>query len=254
MKKEKLFYDFMQNRSIRYTEDECGDIPKCQEIPLYVEFSTEQREHYLRAVEGLINAGGKFADIDNSYHKMRQIVAGFIHWDDEHGEHTIRLDDNPKMDMLEELLDSSGSAKIIISHEYTESGKMIAEKLTELGIDYEWVWGGSKDDIKAVERFKSQSSKRVFLMQSAVGSTGVDGLQDVARYMVFWESPTSPITRRQAIKRISRSGQLKRTFVYDLIIKNSIDIRVLEFIQQGRDIHEALVEGRSKSTSLLLFR
>jgi SNF2 family DNA or RNA helicase len=254
MKKEKLFYDFMQNRSIRYTEDECGDIPKCQEIPLYVEFSTEQREHYLRAVEGLINAGGKFADIDNSYHKMRQIVAGFIHWIDEHGEHTIRLDDNPKRDLLEEFLDASGGAKVIISHEYQESGQIITDKLKELGIDYEHVWGKSKDDIKAVERFKTQPNKKVFVMQSEVGGTGTDGLQDVARYLFFYESPTSPITRRQVIKRISRSGQLKRTFVYDAITKNSIDIRVLEFIQQGRDIHEALVEGRSKSTSLLLFR
>ena len=90
-------------------------------------------------------------------------------------------------------------------------------------------------------------------MQSEVGGTGTDGLQDVARYLFFYESPTSPITRRQVIKRISRSGQLKRTFVYDAIIKNSIDIRVLEFISQGRDIHEALVEGRVHTRNSLLF-
>jgi len=250
--KEYIFNQFMQHRSIRYEDRECGDIPPCKVIPLELDFAREQREHYLRAVEGLINAGGKMSETDGNYHKMRQAVAGFLHWDDEYGEHTVRFENNPKLEMLKILLEDSGNEKFIISHEYTESGKMITDMLTEMKIGYEWVFGGTKDKVAAKNSFLRDRNKRVFVMNSEVGGTGTDGLQGVARYLVFYESPTSPITRKQVLKRVSRSGQKKRTFIYDLIMKGSIDKRVLEFIAEGNDLHSALVDGKGKAKQLLL--
>ena len=251
-RKERLFNQFMQHRSIRYLEAECGDIPTCHPVSLKLDFTTEQREHYLQAVQGLINAGGKLSEMDNNYHRMRQIVAGYMHWHDEYGEHTVRFEHNVKLEMLRLLLEDSGSSKFVVSHEYTESGKMITEMLDELKIGYEWVWGGTKDKVAALHRFLTDRSKRVWVMNSEVGGTGTDGLQDVVRYLVFYESPTSPITRKQVIKRVHRAGQTKRTFIYDLIIKKSIDIRVLEFIAEGNDLHRALVDGGSNIKQLLL--
>lgn len=250
--KERLFNQLMQNRSLRYTEDECNDIPTRNEIVIKLDFTPEQREHYLLAVEGLVSAGGVLAHMDNCYHKMRQVVAGFQHWRDEYGEHTVRFESNPKLEMLEALIEDSGDSKIVISTEYTESGKMIADMLTRLEIGFERVYGGTKDKVAAKDRFIADPIKRVFLMQSEVGGTGVDGLQDVARYLIFYESPTSPITRKQVIKRVHRSGQLRRTFIYDLVIASSIDVRVLSFISEGLDLHTSLVDGHSNVKQLLL--
>jgi SNF2 family DNA or RNA helicase len=129
---------------------------------------------------------------------------------------------------------------------------MITELLESLGIQFEWIWGGCKDPINAVARFIGTPDKRVLVMNSEVGGTGTDGLQDVARYLVFYESPTSPITRKQVIKRVHRSGQKHRTFIYDLIIKDSIDIRVLDFIAEGHDLHAALIDGKVFNKQLLL--
>jgi SNF2 family DNA or RNA helicase len=252
--KEKLFTEFMQHKSLRYTEDECNDIPQRHEIPIRMEFTSEQREHYLRAVDGVINADGNIDQLENSYYKMRQIVAGFITWKDEYGDHVIRFKRNPKLEVLEELIANSGDSKIVVSYEYVESGKIITDRLTELGIGFRWVGGGSKDKIATVNRFITDNSKRVFVMQSSVGGTGTDGLQAVARYLVFWESPSSPITRKQVIKRVSREGQKYRTFSYDLIVVNSIDVKVLDGVAEGIDIHERLVEGRGKQKHWLLFQ
>ena len=251
-KKEALFNEFMQHRSIRYADDECGDIPPCKIIQLTLDFTPEQREHYLNAVEGLISAGGKLSEMDNNYHRMRQIVAGYMHWTDQYGEHTVRFDRNIKLEMLKVLLEDSGNSKFVISHEYTESGRMITEMLDELKIGYEWVYGGTKDKVAAKDRFIADLSKRVFVMNSEVGGTGTDGLQDVVRYLVFYESPTSPITRKQVIKRVHRSGQSKRTFIYDLTIRGSIDKRVLDFIAEGNNLHDALVAGHLNVKQLLL--
>ena len=251
-KKEYLFNQFMQHRSIRYLDSECSDIPVCKAISLELDFAREQREHYLHAVEGLINAGGTLSETDGSYHKMRQAVAGYLHWKDEYGEHTVRFENNPKLEMLRILLEDSGNEKFVVSHEYTESGKMITDMLDEMKIGYEWVYGGTKDKVAAKNRFIEDRKKRVFVMNSEVGGTGTDGLQDVVRYLVFYESPTSPITRKQVIKRVHRSGQKKRTFIYDLIMKGSIDKRVLEFIAEGNDLHGALVDGGKGIKQLLL--
>src|ERR1019366_8843013 len=145
--KEHLFNQFMQHRSIRYLEAECGDIPTCHPVSLKLDFITEQREHYLQAVQGLINAGGKLSEMDNNYHRMRQIVAGYMHWHDEYGEHTVRFEHNVKLEMLRLLLEDSGNNKIVVSVEYTESGQMIADMLTKLEIGFERVYGGTKDKV-----------------------------------------------------------------------------------------------------------
>ena len=81
-------------------------------------------------------------------------------------------------------------------------------------------------------------------MNSESGSTGVDGLQEVCRYLVFFESPVSPITRKQAIKRVHRPGSSRKVFIYDLIMQNSVDVRILDFIEEGRNLFEALVNGQ----------
>ncbi len=227
------------------------NIPPCKVIPLNLDFTPEQREHYLNGIEGLINAGGKLSELENAFCKLRQILSGYMNWKDQYGEHTVKFSNNPKLEMLEILLaDSDG--KFVVFYEYTHSGKLITDKLKELKIEFEWVWGGDKDKIGSVDSFKTKKNVRVLVAQNKVGSTGVDGLQDVARYVVFFESPCSPIVRKQAEKRLYRSGQLKRVFIYDLIIKSSIDVRILGFIKEGRDLQASLIDGSSNTKQLLL--
>jgi SNF2 family DNA or RNA helicase len=251
--KERLFHKFIQHKSLRYEDWECNDIPQCNEIPVTIEFCSEQREHYLRAIEGLMNAGGKVSELDNNYHKMRQAVAGFLKWEDEYGAHIIKFKRNNKLDWIEEFLSDCGDSKLIISHEYRESGRLIEERLTKLGIGFESVRGGTKDPVAAVTRFKTDPDKKVFIMNSEAGGTGTDGLQEVARYLVFYESPTSAITRKQTIKRVHRAGQKHRTFVYNLMLKGSIDMKVLDDVNEGRDTHESLMNGKFSIKSFLLF-
>ena len=242
----RTLHRFLQNRSIRYTEDEVPEVelPSTSYRTINCGWATDQREHYLRAVEGLINARGSLQDIDSAYVRMRQIVAGFLQWRDPEGNHTIRFTENSKLEAIERLVEESGQEKIIISHEWTESGKMITERLTALGYKWEWLYGGTKDPIQCAERFKADRSIKAFVMNSESGGTGTDGLQNVARYLVMYESPASPITRTQLIKRVRRPGQKKRTFIYDLVTEKSIDLRILEFIAEGKSLHEAIVNGK----------
>lgn len=245
-------YRRVQHRSIRYDEDECLDLPERREIQVACRFNDEQREHYLRAVEGLINAQGKLKELDANFIRMRQIVSGYLQWKDDYGRHEVTFKENSKLDQLERLVFESGDSKIVVSHEYTRSGELITERLKALGIEYEWLHGGSRDPVNAVRRFLANPNCKVFLMNSEAGGTGTDGLQKQARYLIFFESPVSPITRKQVLKRVHRPGQEHRTFIYDLIIPKSIDMRVLRFIEEGKSLHAAIVDGEEDLRKLRL--
>lgn len=239
----RALYKRLQHRSIRYDEDECGDLPERREIRIKSPFTDDQREHYLRAVDGLISANGQLRETDSAYLRMRQIVAGFIQWTDEYGKHEVTFPINHKLDQLERLVEEAGASKVVVSHEYTRSGELITQRLASLGIKYEWLHGGSKDPVNAVRRFVADPECRVFVMNSDSGGTGVDGLQKVARYLIFYESPVSPITRKQALKRVHRPGQRHACVIYDLVVAGSVDIRILRMIEEGKDLHASIVDG-----------
>ncbi len=242
----------LQHRSLRYDEDEMHDLPKCVSREVKCLMSDEQREHYLRALEGLINADGNLKDLDGAWIRMRQITSGFLAWKDGHGDHIIHFKENPKLDALERLLDEMGDSKIIVCYDYTETGRLIVERVKALELGYEWFYGGTKDKSASRRRFLDDPDCRVFVMNSEAGGTGNDGLQKVARYMVFYESPCSPITRKQTQKRIHRPGQLQRSFIYDLVMRRSQDRKILDSIKEGVDLYTNIVNGRAKNKNIFL--
>lgn len=250
-KKTRLLHKFIQNKSIRYEEHELDSLPELTPNNILLNFGEEQRQHYLRALEGLINAQGKLKDIDSAWVRMRQILSGYLQWKDEFGDHLIKFKENPKLEMLLEIIEDSGDSKVVVSTEYTQSGALITEALKDMKVGYEWLYGKTKNPKQCISSFKSNPDKRVLVMNSEAGGTGVDGLQAVSRYLVFFESPPSPLTRKQTLKRIHRPGQNRRTFIYDLTIKKSIDTRILNFIKEGNDLHSGVVDGSFNAATLM---
>lgn len=243
---DQKLHRMLQHRSLRYEEDEIHDLPL--RVPLIKQFTMteEQNGHYLRALEGLINANGNLQEMDGQWHRMRQIVAGYLAWEDEHGKHVQRFKENPKLDGLEALIDGMGRAKCVIPYDYTETGRMICERVKEMGIDYEWFYGGTKDQSASRRRFMDDPNCKVFVMNTSAGGTGNDGLQKVARYMFLYETPTNPIDRKQVIKRISRPGQKMRTFIYDLVMRRSLDPGILKDLAENLDTYSSVVGGKRK--------
>lgn len=238
-----LLNTMLQNYSIRYNEREFSTIPEPVMIKRVLTLDGEQRERYLQALEGLINAGGSLRELEAQWFRMRQITAGYLGWKDEYGEHLVHFKENPKLDMLEAIVDEAGDSKVVISYEYTETGRMICELLKAKGIEHRWLWSGTKDPIQARTDFIAKEQVRVFVMNSESGGTGLDGLQKVSRYLVLYETPSDPTTRKQVIKRVHRPGQQFRAYVYDLVMKGTVDMTILADAQEGIDTHTSVVDG-----------
>lgn len=246
----------MQHRSIRYDEREVPEIELPTRMPPVIHrlrMASEQRDHYLRALDGLLQAQGTSdaSAMDAPWTRMRQIVSGYLQWKDDLGEHTVRFAENPKLDDLEASLLAMGDAKMVVCHYYTETGSMICDRLRELGFKYEWLYGGTKDKVGARKRFMDDPECRVFVMNTEAGGTGNDGLQKAAKYMYFYESPTPPDVRAQVEKRIHRPGQSERTWFIDPVMRGSMDQTILDNIAEGRDLYDAVVNGRRMTRALL---
>ena len=241
--KTRLLNKMLAHRSIRYDEDEVQDLPPLVNHRVLFDMQGEQEELYLQAVEGVINGD----DLKAPWYRMRCLTSGYLHWKDDHGEHMIKLAQNPKLEACLRIIADGGDSKIVISYEYTRTGQLISDRLKAEKIDHEWYYGGTKDKSASRRRFLSDPECRVFLMQSEVGGTGTDGLQRVARYLIAFESPTNPRERRQLEKRIHRPGSSRRCFVYDLVARRSVDSRILKRLEEGRDLYEELLGTKNKS-------
>ena len=240
-----ILHKKIANKSIRFRETEANDLPERLYQKILLPLPKEAAPYYSQCIDGLIQMKTGDLKVGNVFIRLRMITSGFLEFTDEDsGERqSFVFDENPKLEALWELLDSS-EGKFVVFHEFIKSGEMIASMLKEKKIKCVRLFGGSKDKKGSVDAFKTDPRCRVLVANSQSGGFGLN-LQ-VARYVVFFETPVSPIVRKQAEKRVHRTGQTKTVWIYDLAIKKSIDEKILEYLAKGEDLFQSLIEGRTK--------
>jgi SNF2 family DNA or RNA helicase len=236
----------VRNCSITYSAHECIDMPKVVPILEAVRFPEETGGYYARALEELIEAKGNMREVKGVFLRMRQLTSGFVGLkNDETGERAeIEMMENPKLDRLFELIEELPEGhKAVVFHDYTYTGRKIVEGLKKLELKPIWLWSGTKNARAELERFDQDPECTVAVLNSKVGAMSLDGLQYVANYMFFAESPISPIDREQAEKRLARDGQKETVFIYDLVVKGSVDEKILQFHEEGRMMFEEIIRN-----------
>lgn len=233
----------MQHRSITYEEGECVELPKIRFIREPVKFSKDSQLFYQEAVKALATAQGSFKETKNIFLRMRQITSGFLGFkDDETGERAqIAFDRNPKLEALMNLVDElPENRKAVIFYEFTWSAKQMVAQFKERKFKFSWLWSGTQDSRKELHQFFNDDEYRFIIIQNKVGSYSLDGLQKVANYGFIYESPVPVIDRKQLERRLARQGQSRRVFLYDLVVPQSVDERILEFHKEGKDLMDAV--------------
>ena len=247
-KMETTLHKMIKHRSIRYGVSECVDLPECIKQAVTVEMSDSAKSYYQAIIKDCIKDAATKQEQEVGFLRLRQISSGFLGTKDEFEEKVeIEFPENPKLDMLMELIDSiPEDCKLVIFHEFIFSGAVISRELTERKIQHSRLWSGTKDPGKELNQFLTNPDIRAFVVNSKSGGVGLN-LQ-VANYAIFYESPLSPITRDQAEKRVDRTGQSKVTFLYDLVTKDTVDERILSFLKEGKNLFNSLIEGKAKWT------
>lgn len=241
--KEKLLRQVIQNRSIRYEETEFSDMPKIKRQVHRLSFPVSTEEYYTRVLKELREAKGDVQATKNAFLRMRQVCSGFLSVRDEDGDKTeVDFYSNPKLEQLETILDGTGEEKIIVFHEFIRSGNMIQQMLERKKIKFARVGNKIKNPIEQMKRFMGKKDCRVLIFSHKSPAGAGLNLQSVCKRLVYYESPVSPIVRKQTERRITgglRTGK-HRVFIHDLVIAKSVDEIVLAFLKQGKDLFEAI--------------
>jgi SNF2 family DNA or RNA helicase len=238
----------MANRSIYFASEECLDLPAKVYVKHPIVMPSEASAYYEKVVNEVQAAGGHLAKLDGAFIKMRQILSGFVHFKDEDEDRKeIVFDENPRLEELVDLINAIDERKkVVVFLEFVLSGELISNALKEVRIGHERLYSGTKDKKRVLERFNSDKRCRVLIVNNQSGALGLN-LQ-VANYVIFYESPVSPIVRQQAEKRCHRIGQKEKVFYYDLVVKKSIDEKILKYVQEGKDLFAAIVRGEESLT------
>lgn len=103
----------------------------------------------------------------------------------------------------------------------------MCEALRCNGISHVKCANRSKDFIATggVESFRNNTTIRVIVMPLALGAEGLDLI--VASHVFLLEPLLNVHQEMQAVNRISRLGQQKRTFVHKFVIGNTIEERIV---------------------------
>jgi hypothetical protein len=236
----------LQNFSLRYEDVEFSDLPPVLERVVNVDMTDEQRDAYSTVTRGVIIEGQRFPT-DAAFYRMRMVTAGVVDFEDDVGtRRKVRLDDNPKLDALMEYIEElPDDRKLLVYHEYTESGRLICEALEHMKIGHAWIYGDTRDPIAMKKRFIETKRCRVLVLNSLSGAEGLDGLQNVCHHLARFESNSRPDINKQQVKRLQRHGQQHTVFVTNFACRSSVDSRLLESIEAGHDLMSRVVDGRS---------
>lgn len=254
-KNKPILHKMLAHRSIRYSDTECADLPPVSFIKIPLKLSSEAQTVYRNLVlESIEQAKDNIKESQqtrkNYYSKTRQVASGFMYEDIDSERVTLTFN-NPKLDALEEILeDVPTDCKVVIFHVFNQSGLDIVARLKKLKIKHaamNVVAEGSKVD--EYKKFKQDKNTKVLVVNIASGGEGLN-LQD-ANYCIFYENTDNPATHRQALKRCHRTGQTKHVYIYQFYMKNTVEMKIMEFLEEGKSLFAALVDGKVNLKEIL---
>lgn len=157
------------------------------------------------------------------------------------GEKEIVCPRNPKFEWIADWLEDNEGEKVVIFSKFAETINALQSYLSTRKYQTVTYHGKMSERVRAEakEYFVQHSSCRAILGTIGALGTGVDGLQDVCRNVIFLDRDWTPGINEQAEERVNRSGQVGMTNVWILYMKKSID-KYVEGIQtkKANDIKE----------------
>jgi SNF2 family DNA or RNA helicase len=239
----------IKNRSIHYNIHEFYDMPPKRYIVKNLRCPEATLAYGQPIIEKLREAvkSGQYHEVESNYLKLRQLSSGFITLRGEDNDKLqAEFEPNPKLEVLVDIVSGLRSGvHCIIFHHFIFSGQLVSKALTKAGIKHAHIYGGTKDPIGELRRFKRDDNDcNVLLLNIKSGSSSLN-LQ-LANYLIFYDQPDSPIDRQQAEGRVWRPGQTEPVFIIDILVKKTADHGLYESNKAGISLLKELLSGRSK--------
>ncbi|MBO5690084.1 MAG: hypothetical protein J6S73_09150 [Lentisphaeria bacterium] len=148
-----------------------------------------------------------------------------------------------KFELLQEIvlehLDSGH--KLLLFSQFTSLLGKIAEWLDEQKIPYEYLDGGTRNRQAHVDHFNNDPGIPLFLLSLKAGGTGLNLTS--ADTVVICDPWWNPAVELQAADRTHRIGQTRQVTMLKLLVKDSIEEKILAMQQQKQEIFDNVIEN-----------
>ena len=226
--------------AIRFTKDECLDLPDMTYTKRFVEMTKQQTKYYETLRKKMVmEVAGEEVTATNaaiSMNKLLQISAGAVYTDD--GD-TVRFDIKNRYQALKEVINES-SQKVLIFVPFKHTIDMLVEELTSDGITSAIIRGDvpASKRTEIFARFQNDKHPEVLVIQPQAAAHGVTL---TAANTVVWWGPTPPLeTYAQANARVHRSGQKHKCTVIQLAGSNA-EKRIYRLLDERINIHAEMI-------------
>lgn len=231
---------------IKVDRNEAIDMPPINYKTYPVELTEEQRKLYLSlqnlhctdriTVDNGLKLYLRFQDICNGYEPVEteEIVRVDDNGKEYHKVELHPLKENPKLDLLEELIDSLGDSQVVVWCSRSQLLYDAKARVAALGYTVGVFDGKNKDREKDYEAF-AEGKVQVLFLNQASGAYGLDKLQK-CNYAIYLCNDYSVEHREQSIKRIYRGIVTEHKYVIDLTCLGTCEDRVVEALKQGKEL------------------
>ncbi len=105
-----------------------------------------------------------------------------------------------------------------------------------------------KDRLRLAEEFNTKDDIKVLLVSLKAGGVGLNlvGADTVIHLDPWW----NPQVENQATDRVHRIGQTRHVTILRLIMKDTVEEKVLNLQEIKKDIYENIIEGNGGASSL----
>ena len=178
----------------------------------------------------------RFQDVCNGYEPID-------HGDtiDENGKvrHNVELKplaDNPKLDMLEEVIDDIGDKQVVVWCSRTKLLYDAEAHMKELGYTTA-IYDGKIDKKLREEGYQSfsEGKTQLIFVNQASGAYGLDGLKE-ADYAVYLCNSYSVEQRAQSENRIYRGEITRSKYIIDLTCKGTCEEKITTCLKLGKEL------------------
>jgi len=235
-----MVYNALQP-AIRYTKEECMDLPELTYVKRNVELTPQQNKYYKQLKKNaLIEAGGEEITAANAaivMNKLLQISCGAVYSDDGN---TVQFDIKNRYAVLKEAIDES-SQKVLVFVPFRNTITLLRDRLVQDGITTDVIHGdvaaSKRTDI--FERFQKTNDPRVLIIQP---QSAAHGVTLTAANTIVWWGPTSSLeTYAQANARVHRSGQRHPSTVVQLV-GSDVEKHIYRLLDNRIDVHSKMID------------
>lgn len=227
--------------AIRFTKDECLDLPEVTHTSRYAPLSPQQSKYYKQLKKDMmIEAAGEEVSAVNAASnitKLLQISCGAVYTDTGN---VVEFDVSNRLSAVLEVIEEA-THKVLVFAPFTHTLALLKDFLVKHKVTTEIIDGSVSVNKRTdtFKRFQEQQDPKVLLIQPQAAAHGVTL---TAANVVIWYAPVTSIeSYLQANARVHRQGQVNPVTVVH-IEGSPVETKLYAMLQNKLNFHTRIID------------